>query len=368
MRRAQGYAIFALLILPIIITACEDSAVTPPDRGIEEFFMIEIADSDWQDVAPQRVDAGEETLDQEWIMFYREGDPAENPIIAVAYRLIWDNYAGVSNKSPSFVAYDLEMPCDDYMCQCKCKAERAELLSAYEGLELVIRDRCDEKWASLRAYRWITDTMEYQLLAHFDGDDIHIERDQVTIDNYAPGGANLAIRCQYFPRKGALLFNEGEAYAKCDCVFPNGIPKEEDVLASPHPEVVVLTLYNHAQHTETTDPQPYFAEGVWDSMGEWNVEKLGCPTMSSPVARVRVLGMDIAESRSVRNRVREACPPAEAATMADQAIVAVDARCEYMDGSESGGGDGPVDVSVMWLLIWEEDGWRVQGPPAPGGE
>ncbi|HEY73070.1 MAG TPA: hypothetical protein G4N99_07330 [Thermoflexia bacterium] len=368
MRRAHGYAVFALLMLSVIATACEESAAAPSNRGIEEFFLMEIASSDWQEVAPQRVDAGAETSDQEWVLFYREGAPPGNPIVAIAYRLILDRYARVSNKSPSFVAYDLEMPCDGYMCQCECRAKRAELLSAYQGPELIIQDKCDEEWTRLRAYRWITETMEYQLLAHFDGDDIRIERDQVTIDNYASGGADLAIRCQYFPQAGALLFNEKDAFVKCECVFPNGLPKEKDILTSPHPETVVLAIYNQTQYTGTVKMQPYFAEGVWDSIGGWGVGQLGCPTMSSPVARVRVLGMDIAENRAVRDRVHEACPSEETIATADQAIVVVDACCEYMDGSECERGDGPIPVPVMWSLIWEENGWRVQGPPTQGGE
>ncbi|MEA3342481.1 MAG: hypothetical protein U9R15_21160 [Chloroflexota bacterium] len=320
---------------------------------------MEIIPDDWQDVVYQEIATDEKPSGGECIVFYRAGDPSENPIDAVAYRLIWDRYPDTSNKTPSFVAYDLEMPPDDYMCQCECKTERADLLSAYEGPELIIQDKCEEKWTRLHAYRWVTETMKYELLAHFDGDLIAWEPDQVTVDNYTLGGAGLVFRCIYSPREGALPFNEKDASVG-ELIFPDGLP--DDVLMSPYPEVIVLAFYSHVPYADTTAIQGYFAGDAWQSVGQCEDGKCGCPTKASPIAKVRVTNMDVAESRQVISPTSQYCPPDEAITAATSlAFVTAEAVCEYEGDSEEA-------VSVIWTLAWKGGRWRLQGSLTPSDE
>lgn len=354
MRRARGCLVLTLLMLPVLSVGC----IPSQEPNICERCLREIVPDDWRDVVYQEVAIDEKPSDGECIVFYRAGDPPESPIDAVAYRLIWDRYPDVSNKTPSFVAYDLEMPYG-HMCQCECKAERADLLSAYEGPELIIQDKCEEEWPRLHAYRWVTETMKYELLAHFDGDLIAWETDQVTVDNYTPGGARLVFRCIYSPREGESSFDEKSASVG-ELVFPDGLP--DDVLTSPYPEVIVLAFYSNVPYADTTAIQGYFAGDAWQSVGQCKDGKCGCPTKDSPIAQVRVINMDIAESRQVTSPTSQHCPPDEAITAATNlAVVTAKAVCDYEDGSEE-------PITATWSLEWKESGWRLQGPPIPSDE
>ena len=350
MRRAQGCLVLTLLMLLVLSAGCIPSS----ESNICKRCLRGIVPDDWRDVVCQEI-----VTDEECIVFYRTGDSSERSIDAVAYRLIWDRYPHVSNKTPSFVAYDLDMPYG-YMCQCECKAERANLLSAYQGDELIIRDKREDEWIRLHAYRWITETKKYQILAYFDGDRIAWETDQVTVDNYTLSGAGLVFRCIYSLRDGASPSNEEMTSAEGELVFPDGLP--DDVLTSPYPEVIVLAFYSHVPYADTTAIQGYFADDAWQSVGKCEDEKCGCPTQSSPIAQVRVTNMDIAESRQVISPTTQYCPPDDAiAAATNRAFVTTKAVCEYENGSGE-------QITVTWPLEWKESGWRLQGTPIQSGE
>lgn len=364
MRWMRGHLVSILLVLPIL-SACAPSTLTPtptpspptptqtPD--ICERCLREIVPDDWQEVDPRAVTVDKKPPDEECIVFYRAGDPSENPIDAVMYRLTSEEPPMSSDKTSSFVAYNLYSPYGGHVCEYKCEAERTELFSAYGGSELVIRDKCGDEWVRLLAYRWVTETLEYQLVAHFDGDRIAWGPDRVTVDEYTLGGAGLVFRCAYSPREGTPLFNEKEASAEGEIIFPDGLP--DDVLTSPYPEVVVLAFYNHVPYTDTAVIQDYFAGDAWKSVGQCEDGKCGCT--SSPIAHVRVLNMDIAESRQVMGRADQYCPPDQAITAAaNLAFVTAETVCEYE-------GDSEESISVTWMLAWEGSGWRLQGSPAP---
>jgi len=347
-------------MLLVFSVACDGTPAPPPPPppapiptpGPDyERFLKDFVPKDWQEVNPQEVTAGEDPLDREWIVFYRVGDPSENPIDAVMYRPILDGPPTLSDKAPSFVAYDLHSPYEEHMCVCECRAERADLLSVYGGSELIISDECEGKTTRLLAYRWVTDPLKYELLAYFDGDRVYMDLDRVTVDNYTPGGADLVFRCTYSPREGATYFNEEESFSEGECVFTNGLP--DDVFTSPYPEMIVLALYSQIQCTDTTKIQGYFADDVWESMGHCEAGQCGCPAKSSPIARVRVTSMEIAESRQVMDCVDRNCPPDPVIAAAeDHAVVTAEAVCEYEDGSRD-------PVSATWILTWTGDGWRL---------
>ena len=346
--------LLALMMLVVLSVACQDTS--------HELCLEEIISRDQKDFDLQRVESDEETPYEEWVVFYQGDDSSDKPFGAAVYQLITDRYQGVSDETPSVVAYDLNTICGSPVCQCPCKAERTDLLSAYTGPELVIWGKYDGR-SRLCAYRWVTEAMNYELLAYFDGDSIDIEEDRVTVDNNTLGGADLVSRCTYFPREGVRPFTVEEemSCSQCEIAFPDDVP--DDVLTSPYPEMIVLALYNQTQYTDTTGIQPYFAEGIWESIGGWGVEQLGCPVTSSPISHVRVISMSVAEARQIVKVVHHTCSPDQVAAAPDLAIVEVEACCEYMGCSDCEPGASPTLVPVMWVLAWEEDGWRVQAPP-----
>lgn len=360
MRRIQGCLFLALLIFSLFSASCQGTPTPPPPPtptptptptpGPDyKRFLRGIVPEDWREVDPQEVPAGGETPVREWVVFYRAGDSSENHIDAVMYRLILEGPPTSSDKTSSFVAYDLYSPYKGHMCVCKCKASRADLLSAYGGSELVISDECQGEVSRLLAYWWVTETQKYEHLAHFDGDRIYTDLDLVVVDNYTSGMAGLVFRCTYSPREDALIFSEDDSYSKGECVFPNGLP--DNVLTSPCPEVVVLALYS--QYTDMTKVQGYFADGAWESMGQCRAGQCGCPVKSSPIARVRVIDMEIDESRQVVGHADRDCPPDQAIeAAADQAFVTTEAVCEYGDGSRE-------FISATWILTWVGNGWRL---------
>jgi len=347
MRRTRGCLVSVLLMLPVLF-ACQPTPAPVPTQHPYVHCLKEMAPKTWQEVDPREV-----TVDREWIVFYRDGDPSENPIDAVMYRLSLEECPTSSDETPSFVAYDLRSPYDGHMCECKCDAGRDELFSTYGGSELVIQDECEKKLTRLLGYRWVTETLKYELVTYFDGDRISWEPDRVTVDDYTLGGADLSFRCTYSPLEDVPLFTEKDSYSKGECVFTDGLP--DDVLTSPYPEMIVLALYSQIQYTDTTKIQGYFADGAWELVDQWEGQ-CGCPAADSPITHVRVINMDITESRQVMRPVDQYCPPNRAIETAEnRAIVTTEAVCEYGDGSEE-------PISVTWLLTWEGGGWRLMTP------
>jgi hypothetical protein len=344
MRRVQTYAIFALLALPALANACGQPSLTPTptstpdpvDRCLREIFPQE-----WRIDKLQRVSAGGETSAGEWVVFYRVGDSSAS-LNAVAYRL-----AGGENGVPSLVGYRLDSPYGGHVCECQCRAERDDLLSAWTGPELVIRDECGEECTRLLAYRWVTTSTEYELLLHFDGLCIDTEIDRVMVSNDAANRAELARRCAYSLPEGEPVPGEQQPLNRetcpqdCELVFSGGLP--DDVLASPYPEAIVLAFYS--QYTDTAKTEGYFAAGSWELMGRCEAGRCGCPVMPSPIARVRVIEMEVHEDRHHVDCTDQECPP-------DNAAVETKAICKYEDGSRQ-------TISVTWLLMRENSGWRL---------
>jgi len=119
MRWIRGCLVFALLILLVLSVACDGTSTPiltlepPPTPGPDyQRILRDIVPVSWQEVDPQEVTAGGESSLKEWSVFYRAGDPSENPIDGVMYRLILEGPPTSSDKTSSFVAYDLHSPYD----------------------------------------------------------------------------------------------------------------------------------------------------------------------------------------------------------------------------------------------------------------
>jgi hypothetical protein len=352
MQWKQRCSVFVLLMLTLFSGACgkpAPPAPTPtPVPSPSERFLKHAVPKNWADVSLQRLDADPGALNEEWAVFHRAGAPSEHLTDAVVFRLSTEGPPTASAEVPSFVAYDLDVPGEEHLCECECVADRFDLLSAYEGTELLIWDKCNGELTKLFAYHWITESLEYELLMRFDGDLIQVELDRVAVDNRCAERVGLALRCVYSAPEGGLGSDGQQAgdstpvlnarfSSQCECIFVDGLP--DDVLASPYPEVVVLSLYH--QFDDADKIRGYFTADAWDSQGRFEVGRYGCSKTHSPIVRVRVTGVDVGEDRCVR----EACVP-------DSADVKADIVCEHEDGSRQA-------VRVEWSLQWEGSGWRL---------
>jgi hypothetical protein len=222
-----------------------------------------------------------------------------------------------------------------------------------DGSELLIRDQKGENTTRLLAYQWVSDTLEYRLLAHFDGHRIEWEQDQVTVDRYTPEKAELVLRCTYTPLEGAHIFNAGQSHSRSEYVLPEDIPDVTDrVLNSPHPEMVVVALCSQMQYTDTARIQPYFTEEAWEAATQSQGGRCGCAVTSSPLVHVRVTSMDIVENRYLLD-----CDSQDSdGAREDRAVVTAAVVCEYEDASNN------TQPSVLCTMVREEGGWRFAGP------
>jgi hypothetical protein len=353
MRRNRSCFIFAVLMLSVLSLTCDGTAtpVAPPNPY--EQYIKEIVPESWNKVDPQQVAAR-----REWAVFYQVGDPSVVPVDGVMYRLIVDVHPKLSDKTPSFTAYDLPSPYDGHACESRCRAERGDLLSMYaeeggDGSELLIWDQKEEDTTRLLAYQWVSDTLEYRLLAHFDGDRIEWEQDQVTVDRYTPEKAELALRCTYTPLDGAQIFNASQSHSRSEYVFPEDMPDVPDrVLTSPHPEMVAVALCSQMHYTDTARIQPYFTEEAWEAAAQGQGGWRWCAVTSSPLIHVRVTRVEIVENRHLLDCDSQGSDGAPG----DRAVVTAGIICEYEDASNN------AELSVLCNMVREEGGWRFAGP------
>ena len=99
--------------------------------------------------------------DREWVVLYRfdlpaEGDRSGSPIGAAVYRLS-------TCRPPCLVPYELRPPEGEYLCECDCSADRADIFPRTDRPELIFRDRCEGEVARLsgmpRAARRVSQAM-----------------------------------------------------------------------------------------------------------------------------------------------------------------------------------------------------------------
>ena len=240
------------------------------------------------------------------------------------------------------------------MYECKAKVERNDLLSRYDGKEVIIWDECGTERTKLRAYRWDPVGKGYPPVAYFEGDRVEMALNRVAVYDWLPCAAKLFCRMTYDLSQPMPLFSQDMLTPSEECVvFPNGVPN--NILTSPHPEEVVLALYTQ-YHLSTAMAKQYFAPGAWELMGECRNGQCGPPEMPGSTVKVCVREMSIVEDREIQ------CPPGS--TCPDQALVQASLVFQYEDGSPHFASP----ITLTWQLQWIDDGWRLMmATPVEGG-
>jgi hypothetical protein len=287
----------------------------------------------------------EQDVVPEWVVFYTSSVSADAHVEAAIYRLDVGLCENASSSLPSFVAYDLDLPTDELVYECKAVVEKQDLVSSSDGTEVIIWDECEGERVKLRGYRWEPVGKGYPLVAHFDGDRVEMALDRVAVYDRLSCAADLFCRLTYDLSQRIPPFNRSSAALLSACVvFPDDEPP--NVLTSTHPEEVVLALYTQ-YHLGTAMAKQYFAPGAWELMGECRSGQCGPPEMPGATVEVCVEEMNILELREALCPTSQDCPA--------QAFIETKLAFQYEDGLLHPASP----MTLTWQLQWIDDGWRL---------
>jgi len=275
--------------------------------------------------------------DEEWIImcyFDQTFPPGAqqhgSPIAAYVY------YVDDSTP-PNTLAYELRVPGDDYLCECRCVPTMNDVLSVPPGPELVLGDTCDGERMRLTIFQWDRTKPAYLPVGHFLGHYISSTPDTVIVEEFQMTRAQLALRQTYHPIDGRTYYLDDQGTlvppAEQEIVFSHEEPK--DVTLSRYPENVVLAFYNH--YTDTAKASAYFAAGMWGQLGQCDTGQCGCTAPRSQIAHVRVTSLQHVEDPTDPNH-----------TTVEATVV-----CEYLDGTPENG------TFARWHLIHTADRWQL---------
>ena len=288
----------------------------------------------WEHVSTYRLDTNRDN-NQEWVVLYRFDLPAETeqgsgPIAGVVYQLD-------DSSSPTPVPYELRPRDGHYLCEYECIAAMEDVLSGLPGSELVVRDRCNDKTIRLSIFYWEPNEGEYLPQGHFSGSSIKVELDSITVDQYLPHRAQLALRQIYQPYNDEIYyepFDHGVLVMpeKYELTFYQAEPK--DVMRSPYPEKVALAFYNH--YTDDEQAAEYFTEKGWEQLEQCTTGRCGCTSARSEITHVRVTNLQPGED-----------------TGSDWVTFDFDVICERRNGAPED------ETSVRWYLVRQDDRWKL---------
>jgi hypothetical protein len=292
--------------------------------------------------------------DREWVVLYRfdlpaGGDRYGSPIGAAVYRL--------SNcRPPCLVPYELRPPEGEYLCECDCSADRADVLPRSDRPELIVRDRCEDEVTRLAIFEYSTFTQPYTIVGFFVGDRISLDREngRVAVAQRLPADhpaarsqlARQTVCASADDEQGGLRrFGEKSELALfyCDAL--------EEAALSPYPEKVLLAFYAH--YADAEGLSSYFTDEGWQGVGECDSEECGCPVSRGRVARVRVTEL---------RPVREWCSGGSGGGCHDQgndrATVEAWVVCERKDDMEE------PPTHVQWTLRRQSNRWYLDAAAA----
>ena len=326
-------------------TPKSQSTATPVTYSLKDFCseLRTILPKDWQYVDSASFntagDAGTEC-----IVLYRfdiiPKAQGKKPINGVVYQLN-------DNRPPCIIPYKLTFPDGSHLCEHTCRAAMENVLSGYEGKELIFRDVEGQITKGVSIFRWnpsLAPNGQYQTLGHFVGDNVILKENVVTVFTRKTERPQIAIKTTY--RAGGKNYYATEIPTPTsEIVFWQGEPKE--VMLSPHPEKVVLAFYNH--YTNPKEASQYFAEGKWKEFGQCSNAQCGCNVPRNEVEGVHVLSLSKATtdcSQTPSTQCENCCP--------DRANVQATISCETQDC-----GDSCQVTKVTWHLIRVNGRWKL---------
>jgi hypothetical protein len=341
-------------LLPLVVLLCLPLGCEPPERdksttssqaifsGSRCLDFNEILPDEWQYLRNYRLDTNHDNRN-EWVVLYRfdllnEGGETTGPISAAVYQLD-------GNKPPSIVAHQLQPQGRDYLCECECKPTLENILSGWDGDELVFYDQCGDQISRLTIFHWDENDAKYVTMGHFCGTCIEVALDEVTVREPMQDRAQLSECKTYRAWDNRTYYQPGSNGVQVvpereEIIFSKGEP--EDVLRSPYPEKVVLAFYQNYGDDEKAPM--YFAEKVRDHLGQCDAGECGCIAPRHEISRVRVTYLQ-----------PETDSQAQGADIA-RATVGVRVICEPRNRSPEG------ERFVRWHLVREEDRWQLERP------
>lgn len=245
-----------------------------------------ILPTDWKPFNPIPLNtAGDEN--QECVLFYHfdfsAEAPKQGPINGVIYHL-------GEGRPPSIIPYKLTLNTRDHLCEHHCTASMEDVLSGWEGKELIIEDKDTESGdvKRLSLFRWDPDIEPnggYKPLGNFSGDNItHRSKDKVVEYSYLENRSQLATKTTKYPFENKTYYGDNLPEPRSKIIFQYSEP--ETIENSPYPEKVVFGFYTHYPSREKI--QPFFKEESWTALEECSEGQCGCQLPYESVTWVRV--------------------------------------------------------------------------------
>jgi hypothetical protein len=275
-----------------------------------------------------------------WIVLYRfdllnEGGESAGPITAVFYQ-------PDDERPPNLLADPLHPRDRDYLCECKCTPALENVLSGWNGDELVFYDQCGDQISRLTIFHWDENDAKYVATGHFCGTCIEVTLDEVTVREPLQDRAQLS-ECKtyrawdnktYYQSSGTPVPSK-----KAEIVFSKGEP--DAVLDSPYPEKIVLAFYQNYDKDE--EAPTYFAEKVRDYLGQCDTGECGCIAPRHEIDHVMVTELHPA-------------PYSDKDPNPKQTTVGAWIECKRRSGESEG------KKYVKWLLVRENNRWQLNQP------
>ena len=349
----------AIAIAVLTLPACggeEPAAKTEIDLG-------EILPPSLEVVGVRRLDSGVDPPSEWlWLVLYKY-DISEHfsPIAGVVYRAD----RGGRNQPRVIYPYPLRLPDRDYLGTGKVWVESRDVLSVWDGLELVAKNQNADGFVTEVAifvwhdsypddtWRKPEDGRSYECLGYFRSDGgVKVQQDVVVVKELENDRSQLARYYRYKPdEKGSYLVSGVGLRAVEDSWvdFAFRPIATDKVLDSPYPEKIVLAFYN-ALGTPN-DIKPFLSK---EARKQLDAEKLdyGCGWPLNQVKKVTVRQVSYFAAVEAQTEEEEE----------RQSLVELKIRCESnLEGTASEDGD------VGWFLKREGGQWKMDRAYKPTG-
>lgn len=343
-----------LLWWVIAITLLTLPACSEPDAEQKtEIDLGEILPPSLHHYHVQRLDQSPEETRQ-WLVLYKYDLTDQfSPIAGVVYRA---DRGGI-NQPPVLFPYPLRPPDRDYLGTDNVEVAPLDVLTAKAGAELVVVNKDSDGFVTEAAIfywhdplpeeSWRPHSLEdryYQCMGFFRVDgSIEIEKDKVTVKEWARDRSQLALVRQYSPDESGSYLTAGATLKAADSSYIDfAFGQTLTVLDSPYPEKIVLAFYG-ALGDPAADLTAYLSDNG-KKLLDTGLLGYGCEWGPSQIADALV--QEITYYPGV-----EAQTPQQDA---QQALVELRVQCRSKTGERMAQG-----VQTGWFLVREKGKWKM---------
>ena len=347
----------ALAIVVLLLPACRrgGAAVSPQiSLNLDQIFPPSL-----KAIQVQRLDDPVAGDPPQWLVLYEydiyEGAIQKfSPIAGVVYRAD----RGISNHPPVIYPYPLRLPDRDYLGTGEVVVKAADVLSAWDGPEVVVENKNTDGFVTEAAVFFWNDPYPaetwhdpeyhraYVCLGFFRADGgVEVKYDEAIITRLQGDRSQLARFHKYKPdNEGSYFISGAQLRPSVDSWigFAFGAIPADKVIDSPYPEKIVMAFYD-AVGGPTDILKPFLSIDAQNKLDRGLLE-FGCDRSPGEVGKVTVRQISYFPGIEAQTKEEEA----------RQSLVELKIRCEPKAGGTASG-----DISVGWFLKRESGQWKM---------